>query len=89
MVDGVANGEINKIAGEFGAPSGMDGVIDKEADQFIGGAASTGGTTGMAQTGEDGMINQGVNDVASEMGVPGVADGVIDKEVDQEANKFL
>jgi hypothetical protein len=37
----------------------MDGIIDKEADQYIGGDASTGGTTGLAKTAEDGMINQG------------------------------
>ena len=40
----------------------MDGVIDKEADQYIGGAASTGnsgGQGGVANTMEDGMVNQG------------------------------
>ena len=51
--------EINKLAGDVGAPSGMDGVIDKEADQYIGGAASTGGDSGFANTVEDGMVNQG------------------------------
>ncbi|MCJ1399738.1 hypothetical protein MMC11_002940 [Xylographa trunciseda] len=89
VVDGVANQEINKLAGDAGVPSGMDGMVDKEADQFVGGNASTGGSTGLAQTGEDGMVNQGVNDVAGDMGIPGAADGVIDKEVDQEANKLL
>lgn len=52
--------EINKLAGDAGVPKGMDGVVDKEADQFIGGNASTGGSSGLAQTGEDGMINQGM-----------------------------
>ncbi|MCJ1480893.1 hypothetical protein MMC06_001048 [Schaereria dolodes] len=92
MEDGVANQEIDKLAGDAGLPSGMDGVVNKEADQYIGGAASTGNTGGkggMANTMEDGMVNQEVNDVAGDFGVPKMADGVIDKEVDQEANKFL
>ena len=37
----------------------MDGVIDKEADQYIGGNASTGGDSGMGETVGDGMVNQG------------------------------
>ena len=34
--------EVNKVAGELGVPSAMDGIIDKEADQYIGGTESTG-----------------------------------------------
>ncbi|MCJ1243914.1 hypothetical protein MMC30_001111 [Trapelia coarctata] len=90
--DGVANQEINKLAGEMGVSSALDGILDKEADQYIGGTESTGSNAsneGMANTVEDGMVNQEVNKVADEFGVPGVADGVIDQVVDEEVNKFL
>ncbi|MCJ1354709.1 MAG: hypothetical protein MMC33_004698 [Icmadophila ericetorum] len=87
--DGMANSEINKLAGDVGVPSGMDGMVDKEADNFINGQGSTGESSGMGQTAGDGMLNEEVDKVAGDFGAGNVSDGMINQEVDQEANKFL
>ena len=54
--------EINKLAGDIGVTPALDGILDKEADQYVGGTESTGsnaGNEGVANTVEDGMVNQG------------------------------
>lgn len=54
--------EINKLAGDIGGSSALDGILYKEADQYIGGTESTGSNAnneGVANTVEDGMVNQG------------------------------